>query len=310
MTEHAIEITNLVKKFARFRALDDVSMQVKSGVIHGFVGPNGAGKTTAIKIIAGALSATSGSVLIKGNAAGTIEAKRLIGFLPEFPSFYSELSALNYLIFMGSVSGLTYRDSIKKASELLDFMNLTAFTNKKLSKFSASIKKKVGLAQAMIHNPEILLLDEPTANLDQTARLEIIEDIKNIVSQFKLTVLISSHVLIELEHMVSSLSFIKNGKLIIGGSLAEIRKLRKGHFTISTSNDDLMANTLLQIGIISSSSIDERGRLKIIAKKPEEFKRFVSKISYDNDIMVNFISEEDLSIDSIYKNIILGEGDE
>jgi len=311
MKNNAIEIIDLVKHFGHFRAVDVLTMQVETGTIHGFIGPNGAGKTTTMKIITGALSPSSGSVLIKGYTAGTIEAKRLIGFSPEFPNFYSDMSALKYLTFMGSVSGLTYRESIRKAAELLDFMNLTAFRNKMVVKFSAGMKKKVGLAQAMMHNPEILLLDEPTANLDPTARLEIMDDLKKLVLEANLTVLISSHVLAELEQIVSNISLINKGKLVIGGSLMEIRsKFAKGKFTISTSNNQLMADTLVKAEIVSSSKFDEQGRLMIITQKPDEFKRFVSKIACDNEIVVNFISEEDISLDSIYKSVILGIGED
>lgn len=310
MSENAIEIKSLVKQFGKFRALDNLTISIEAGKIHGFVGPNGAGKTTTMKVISGALIPTSGFVSVKGFKAGTIDAKKLLGYAPEFPGFYSDMSGLDYLTFMGLACGLTYKEAIRKSMKLLDFMSLTAHKDKKVVKFSTGMKKKVGLAQAMIHDPEILLLDEPTANLDPTSRLEIMQDLKNLVSETKLTILISSHVLAELETLVTDVTLINKGALVLQGSMEVIRdEFRNGRFTLSTSNDSFMANALLEAGTINSVVTDEKGKLRIIAKDTDIFKKSVIKIAYENSISVNSISEEDVSLDSIYKSVILGKGD-
>ena len=166
MTEFMIETQNLTKRFGDLVAVDGLSIRVKAGTIHGFIGPNGAGKTTTMKMLIGALHPSGGSGTIGGFRMGSLGARKLLGFSPEHPKFYDGMKAMEYLVYMGRVSGLGFGDARKRSEELLRWLDLWEFSSKKVGGFSAGMRQKLSLAQAMIHEPRLLILDEPTANLD------------------------------------------------------------------------------------------------------------------------------------------------
>ena len=207
--EKLIRVEHINKYFGSFKAIDDISFELDGGKIYGIIGPNGAGKSTTMSILMGLVFPSSGSGIIKGYPLGSNDAKKLMGYSPEFPNFYSDMSCLEYLVYMAQLSGFNYDDAIKKSLILLEEFGLSNHKFKKVADFSTGMKKKVGLIQALIHDPEVLLLDEPTANLDPSSRSEIIHSLKKLVSQRKMTVLISSHVLTELETIIDHVILIK-----------------------------------------------------------------------------------------------------
>ena len=176
--EKIIKVEQMNKFFGSFKAIDDLSFELEGGKIYGIIGPNGAGKSTTMSLLMGLIFPSSGSGAIKGYPLGSNEAKKLMGYSPEFPNFYSDMSCLEYLVYMGQLSNLDFDTAVKRALELLDEFGLLEHKLKKVAKFSTGMKKKVGLIQAMLHDPEVLLLDEPTANLDPTSRSEIIQTLK------------------------------------------------------------------------------------------------------------------------------------
>ncbi|MBR2792509.1 MAG: ABC transporter ATP-binding protein, partial [Erysipelotrichaceae bacterium] len=168
MSEYCIELKNVTKKFGKFTAVDDVSIRLEPGKVYGFVGPNGAGKSTTMAIIMGALFPTKGTGRVFNHPLATPGALKELGYSPEFTSFYSDMSCVEYLYYMATLAGLSSDEAIKRTNELLDQFDLKQHANRKVAKFSTGMKKKVSLAQSLIHRPKVLLLDEPTANLDPT----------------------------------------------------------------------------------------------------------------------------------------------
>ncbi|MBE6104407.1 MAG: ABC transporter ATP-binding protein, partial [Erysipelotrichaceae bacterium] len=192
MSKYCIELKNVTKKFGKFTAVDDVSIRLEPGKVYGFVGPNGAGKSTTMAIIMGALFPTKGTGRVFDHPLATPGALKELGYSPEFTSFYSDMSCVEYLYYMATLAGLSSDEAIKRTNELLDQFDLKQHANRKVAKFSTGMKKKVSLAQSMIHRPKVLLLDEPTANLDPTSRQEILDTVRKMVEEEHLTVLISS----------------------------------------------------------------------------------------------------------------------
>ena len=213
MSEYCIELDHITKKFGNFTAVDDLSLKLVPGKVYGIVGPNGAGKSTTMATIMGSIQATNGSGLVMGYPLGSKQALQQLGYSPEFTSFYLDMSCIEYLWYMGTLGGLSSEEASQKAIELIKKFGLQDHAYKKVSKFSTGMKKKVSLAQAMIHDPKILLLDEPTANLDPTSRMEILDTVRSMVNERKLTVLISSHVLTELETVIDHVIMINHGKI-------------------------------------------------------------------------------------------------
>jgi ABC-2 type transport system ATP-binding protein len=202
----AIETNGLTKSFGTFTAVDGIDLRVEQGTINGFIGPNGAGKTTTMKVLIGALHPNGGSGKIKGHPLGSMEAKKLLGFSPEHPKFYEEMTGHDYLVYMGMICGMNRHEAYNRGMELLKWLDIAGFSDKKIHGYSAGMRQKLSLAQSLIHEPEILILDEPTANLDPAGRLSIIKKLKELCQENNTTVFISSHVLGELEKLVTDVT--------------------------------------------------------------------------------------------------------
>jgi ABC-2 type transport system ATP-binding protein len=204
----------LVKEFGAFRALDDLSLEVESGTVFGFLGPNGAGKTTAIRILTGLAHATRGQAWVAGVevTADAKEAARRIGYLPEEPAFYGWLNPVEYLDHVGRIFGLPADERGARIMELLGLVGLVDASKRRIGGFSRGMRQRLGLAQAMINRPEVLLLDEPVSALDPAGRKEVLELIEQM--QGKCTVFMSTHILADVERICDSVGIINRGKLV------------------------------------------------------------------------------------------------
>ena len=186
---------------------------------------------------------------------------------------------------------------------MIDRFELREHANKKVCKFSTGMKKKVSLAQAMIHNPSILLLDEPTANLDPTSRMEILDIVRKMVNQDKQTVLISSHVLTELETVIDGVIMINHGVIVLNEDIETAqRKFNNGIVVFSSSNNQLVLEKLAD----KYSYTVDNNEIKFSCDETDQLKRELIKIVYENDLMINKIDQERLSLDSLYKNALEG----
>ncbi len=306
MSEYIVEVNGLYKKFGDLMAINDLSFNLEAGKIYGFIGPNGAGKTTTMCLLLGLIHPSSGNGYIGGHPLGSVEAKRLLGYAPEFSAFYTDLSCIDYLVYMGELSGLNYKEAYNKSMELIKFMNLEDSKDRKVVKFSTGMKKKVGLACAMIHDPEVLLLDEPTANLDPTTRMEILDLLKKLVKEKKMTVLISSHVLTELALIVTDVIMINKGKYVISGDVKSIsRKFSSGKVIASSDNNELLVKLLKDNKNVIEIEL-EADDLVISCENPNDILRDLTGLAHDNSILLFKVSEDKASLDSIYKDLLMG----
>lgn len=241
-----IDVQAYTKKFKKFMAAEDVSFKVGHGVIHGFIGPNGSGKTTTIKAMIGAYIPTKGKILINGHKAGSVAANQLIGYIPERASFPSHLNTIQYLVAMGQLSGLKAKDAKEKAIKILETLGLSSHAKRQPTKFSSGMQKKILLAQSLMTNPKILILDEPAANLDPTARKELFDQLIFLRDQGK-TILISSHILSELERLIDEVSFLYYGEIIFSGKIDEFND-KASDIYIKTTDNIKLASFLKEKG--------------------------------------------------------------
>ncbi len=307
MSEYCIELDNLTKKFGNFTAVDNFSLKLKPGKVYGIIGPNGAGKSTTMAMIMGSLHPTSGSGNVMGYDLGSKEALQVLGYSPEFTSFYDDMSCVEYLWYMATLSGISNEEALEKATTLIKQYDLVEHAHKKVAKFSTGMKKKVSLAQAMIHDPKILLLDEPTANLDPTSRMEILTTVRKMVEDKNLTVLISSHVLTELETVIDHVVMINHGKLIMDEDISSAQeKFKQGILVVNCSDNDLLFDKLKDQYTIEKV----KDNIRITASDVSELKKDVVKVIFENDLVLNVLHEEVLSLDLLYKQAIEGEQDE
>lgn len=216
-------IGDLTKNYGSFTAVNHLTLHIPEGDLFGFVGPNGAGKTTTIRIVCGLLKATSGHVQIGGTTAavGSKEMKRLIGYVPDFFGVYDNLKVREYMDLYGSMYGMSYRDIAKLTDDLLELVNLTDKKEFYVDTLSRGMKQRLCVARALLHNPKLLILDEPNSGLDPRARVEMKELLKNLHSMGK-TIIISSHILSELSEMCTSIGIMNRGQLITAGRIEDI----------------------------------------------------------------------------------------
>jgi ABC-2 type transport system ATP-binding protein len=220
-----IQVQNLVKRYGKFLAVDDVSLDVPAGAIHGFLGPNGAGKTTSIRVIAGLLKPTSGRVVIAGHelAREPEAAKQALGFIPDRPFLYEKLTASEFLRFHGGLYGLNGNGLDERAREMLELFELSRWGNELIEAFSHGMKQRLVMCSAFLHRPQAVLVDEPMVGLDpRGARL--IKDIFRAMSRKGVAILMSTHTLEVAQEMCDHISIILGGKIIARGTVDELRQ--------------------------------------------------------------------------------------
>ncbi|MBO5261331.1 MAG: ABC transporter ATP-binding protein [Coprococcus sp.] len=217
-----VDIVDLTKKYNSFTALDHVNIHIDKGEVFGFVGPNGAGKTTTMRIMCGLIAPTSGSVIIDGIDARKrpAELKRKIGYVPDFFGVYDNLKVMEYMFFYGSMYGMTRTEIENTSEELLEIVGLSDKMDEYVDCLSRGMKQRLCVARALIHNPELLILDEPNSGLDPRSRVEMRDVIKRLSKSGK-TIIISSHILPEISEMCTSIGVIDRGNMMFCGSVED-----------------------------------------------------------------------------------------
>ncbi len=296
-----IETKGMTKVFGNLVAVDNLDMKVKKGAIQGFVGPNGAGKTTTIKVLVGSLRCTSGVAFINGFPAGSKEARKLIGYSPERPPFYSDMTAEDYLIYMARLSGLKSDEAGNRTADLLDWLELTEFSDSKVGGFSAGMKQRMGLAQALVNHPELIILDEPTANLDPTGRMLIIDKLKELNNEHNMTILISSHILPELEQLINAVTLIHKGKSVIEGSMDQVKDgFKQDRYRINTSDNQKVIGLLKAKSYTQEIWLDKNGHIHITCGDAEALQNDCMDIIAKHKLRLRTFDEEMIRLDDIY----------
>lgn len=306
-------INNLVKNYGKFKAVDNLSLEIGKGEIYGFVGANGAGKTTTMKIVAGLLKPTSGSVVVAGIDILNypISFKNKIGYMPDFFGVYDDLKVTEYLDFYSGVYGIEKSLRPKLADELLELVNLSDKKDFYVDDLSRGMKQRLCLARSLIHNPELLILDEPASGLDPKARVEMKEVLKELRDLGK-TIIISSHILPELAELCTSIGIIERGKMVVSGTVEEI--MRK------TSQKKIIRMKVLG---------EMEGAVKLLKEQPSignvnvhndyleadfdgtnEVMAEILKTAVKNNIPVVSFTEADINLESVFMHLIGGDENE
>ncbi len=256
-----IQIRNLTKSYGGHRAVDDISFDVRTGEVLGFLGPNGAGKTTTMKMITNFLLADEGRIEINGRAIDDGWAKQHIGYLPEHNPLYDEMPVIDYLAFCAALQNVDKSDIPSRVKEMVRICGIDTMKHKKISELSKGYRQRVGLAQAMIHNPDILILDEPTSGLDPNQIVEIRELIKNLGNEK--TVILSTHILPEVEATCDRILIINKGKIVADGTANTLRKQAQGQqvlrIKIQAPDNQVVADALQLIPQVRTVEIVDFG---------------------------------------------------
>ena len=240
-----LELTGVQKRFGERQVLNDLSLRVPEGAIYGFIGENGAGKTTTMKMILGLLAADGGEIRICGEKVGYGQTRtnRFVGYLPDVPEFYGYLTPREYLALCGGLAGVSSNEVGKRADELLALVGLSESASRRIGGFSRGMKQRLGIAQALIHRPKLLICDEPTSALDPAGRKDIIDILRAIKTET--TVLFSTHILPDIERVCDQIGLLHGGRLALSGRLEEIRAMHaKSGFVVEFAEEGEAATFL------------------------------------------------------------------
>lgn len=302
-------INDLVKNYGSFTAVNHLSLHIPKGDLFGFVGPNGAGKTTTIRIVCGLLRASGGSVRIGNTSAavGSKEMKRLIGYVPDFFGVYDNLKVREYMDLYGSMYGMDSRDIARLTDDLLELVNLSDKKEVYVDTLSRGMKQRLCVARALLHNPSLLILDEPSSGLDPRARVEMKELLKNLHSMGK-TIVISSHILSELSEMCNSIGIMNRGQLLAAGRIEDVMGQISGgnrmHIQIASGMETALRILKEQAGV-TIESVRENEILILHHCTDQAINALIGLMIQNQVVLTGFYKEEG-SLETLFMQLTGG----
>jgi ABC-2 type transport system ATP-binding protein len=216
-----IQISHLKKSFQGTEVIKGIDFQLKKGKCIALLGPNGAGKTTTLRMLSGLMEPTEGTIIFTDAKKGE-DIRELIGYLPQFPVFYEWMSGLEFLTYAGRLAGLGRREAKERSLELLKMVGILDAKNRRVAKYSGGMKQRLGIAQALIHRPQLIMLDEPVSALDPIGRREVLDLLEGLRKET--TILFSTHILNDAEEVCDEIIFLHNGKIVEAGTMEELRE--------------------------------------------------------------------------------------
>jgi ABC-2 type transport system ATP-binding protein len=311
-----IEIANLSKRFGELTAVDGVSFQVSRGDVLGFLGPNGAGKSTTMKMITGFIAPDAGSVVVGGDDIELypVEVKRRIGYLPEGAPLYGDMTVLGFLRFIAEIRGYRGPERQRRLERVVDLVHLDAVLEQPVETLSKGFKRRVGLAQAIIHDPEVLILDEPTDGLDPNQKHEVRNLIRSM-AQDK-TIVLSTHILEEVDAVCNRAIIIAAGRIVSDGTPAELEARSSLHNAVSITARGNAANgmrdDLARLPNVRRVDVieDKGGRihLQVLPEGEAMVIEDVSRMARERGWEIEELRVERGQLDEVFRRVTLGEG--
>lgn len=301
-----LSITNLTKVYGQQRAVDNISFSVGEGEVLGFLGPNGAGKSTTMKIATTYLPPTSGQVTVYGHdvTSHSLEVRRLIGYLPEHNPLYLDMYVHEYLQFIGHIHSLKGQPLKAAITDVIERTGLGREQNKKIGALSKGYRQRVGLAQAMLHDPKVLILDEPTSGLDPNQIVEIRQLIKE--AGRNRTVIFSTHILQEVQAVCDRVVIINRGQLVADSSLADIQAQQSGKRVYIAEFETAVSPKLLQEipGIEQvRQSAGNALKYELIAKGNTDARAAIFKHAAEHNLTLLGLQQQENSLETIFRNL-------
>jgi len=298
----SIKVASLTKKYGEQVAVNHISFELNKGEIVGFLGPNGAGKSTTMKMITGYLPPTDGKAIVCGFDIEThpMEVCKRVGYLPEANPLYNEMYVREYLEFSAGIHKM--KNAQPQIEKIIAMTGLNKEVHKKIGMLSKGYKQRVGLAQAMLHNPEVLILDEPTSGLDPNQLVEIRDLIKEIGKEK--TVLLSTHIMQEVQAMCSRAIIISNGNIVADDKIENLQHVNKQQKVLIVSFDNEVDTALFKKLKLAQKieSLDNK-RWRIQANNPEELRKEVMKWALDNDLNIASLQTETQSLEEVFRTL-------
>lgn len=311
----SIKVENLTKYYGEQKAVDHISFEIKTGEVIGFLGPNGAGKSTTMKMMTGYMAPTEGTVIIEGIdvSVDPLTIKKKIGYLPENNPLYTDMAIIDYLWFCAEIQGMDRDEIPGRIREMIDLCGLDAEKHKNINELSKGYRQRVGLAQSIIHDPDVLIFDEPTTGLDPNQIIEIRKLIKKLGE--KKTVILSSHILSEVEATCDRILIINRGQIVADGTADTLRKQAAGEEILKVQIETI-AGESAETGLLSLSSVES---IKKLEGKPNFFqvystpgktsRRAVFDLCVKNHWYLMELSVIETRLEDIFRNVTTRDPD-
>ncbi|HNR74605.1 MAG TPA: gliding motility-associated ABC transporter ATP-binding subunit GldA [Cyclobacteriaceae bacterium] len=299
----SLQVSNLTKIYGQQKAVNNISFAVQPGEIVGFLGPNGAGKSTTMKISTGYMPPTSGQVLVNGMNVTTqsLQVRKIMGYLPEHNPLYLDMYVHEYLHFVGKVFELSNRALKSRVGEIIALCGLEREQNKKIEQLSKGYRQRVGLAQALIHNPQVLVLDEPTTGLDPNQILEIRKLIKEISTNK--TVIFSTHIMQEVQAICNRVIVINQGQLVADAAVADLLKSQPQVQLIVEFDAPIEEQKLAALAGVQQLVIISAGVYKLTVAQGTDLRPEVFRFAAENNLSLVGLKQEQLSLEEIFRSL-------
>jgi ABC-2 type transport system ATP-binding protein len=298
----SVTVTHLTKTYGSQHAVDDITFEAGKGQIVGFLGPNGAGKSTTMKISTCYIPPSSGTVKVCGYDVvdSPIEVRKNIGYLPEHNPLYLDMYVHEYLLFIASVHQLKNKSS--RVKEMVGMCGLAVEQNKKIGALSKGYRQRVGLAQALIHDPQVLILDEPTTGLDPNQILEIRSLIRNVGKEK--TVIFSTHIMQEVQALCERVIIINKGKIVANGSVDELKNLSaSSKFIIAEFDKDIDTSIIASIEGITEIKKTGTGKYEIRSREDRDVRGEIFKVASEKNLTLLGLRVEESSLENIFQQL-------
>lgn len=298
----SIEINHLSKSFGEQKVLNDISFQASPGQVLGFLGPNGAGKSTTMKIITGYLQADAGEALVNGISVKEhpIAVSKLIGYLPEHNPLYDEMYIPEFLSFIGGLYQMKKKHRLERVEMVMNQCGLTDERHKRIGNLSKGYRQRVGLAKSLVHDPEIIILDEPTTGLDPNQLVEIRQLIKAI-SQNK-TLVLSTHIMQEVEILCDKVVIIKNGKVVAQDALQSL-KAKAGKAIVLLETEESLKTEWIEGLSYNSVEIKQPGQMAFTCKDPKRLRAEIIELIQRHGLNLVSIRQEEKNLESVFQSL-------
>lgn len=293
--EYAIKLDHLSKSFSSFKAVDDISLEIQPGHIYGLIGPNGAGKTTIMKMIAGTCMKDSGEIGLFGSTENIDESRRRMSFMIEAPYIDGSMTARQNVEYIRKLRGIA---DCRRVDEMLEFAGISNTGNKKAKQFSLGMKQRLGIAMALLPQPEIMILDEPVNGLDPEGIVEVRKMLTKLCDEQGITILISSHLLAELYELCTDFTIIDRGRLADNVSKEELDRKCRSYLTVAAGEPEKLATCLEQELGITEYKVNENGEIYIYERLDEIEK--ISSCITSNGMIIRKLNIEAESLEKYY----------
>lgn len=301
-----LEIKNLSKSFGKLKVINNLNLKVANNTVFGFLGKNGAGKTTTMKLVMGLLKADRGNILVTSQEVhfGQTAVNKDIGYLPDVAEFYGYMTPKEYLMLSGQISGLKSGEVNQRIKDLLPIVGLEG-VNRRIQGFSRGMKQRLGIAQALLHQPKLLLCDEPTSALDPVGRKEILEILSRLRS--KTTIVFSTHILSDVERVCDQIGILHNGRLALQGRISKIKETFASESILlqidQSDQNDFLRQELLKIDGVRDVQIVDKS-MRIISHNALEVGKQISKLLATNDLTLIRFEKVESDLEQVFLEVI------